>query len=86
MSEVVLISAPAPVTESKRSTYIIIGITAVIIIIFIGIAIFSVATRSLLFPKYTPPTSSIYHYPGGDVIVLTPAQIAQRKAITAPIV
>ena len=86
LAPIIFTTTPIVPTESKRSTYIIIGITAVIIIIFVGIAIYSIATQSLLFPAYTPPSSSAYYYPGGAVIKLTPEQIAQRKAITTPLV
>lgn len=84
MSEITSIPEIVP-KESKRSTYIIIGITVFIIVIFIGVAIYSIVAKKLLFPAYKPPSSSVYYYPGGDIIHLTPDEIAHRKAITTPI-
>ena len=68
--------------NSKKISYIIIGITAVLALIFIGIAIYSIATKSLLFPKFVPPgPENGFIAPGGEIIELTPEQIQQRKAI-----
>jgi hypothetical protein len=74
-----------PKLQSNTGVYIIIGIAVLIILIWIGIVIYSLTSKTLLFPKYKPPSSSKWIYYGGDVIKLTPEQIAHRKAITTPL-
>jgi hypothetical protein len=73
-----------PVLHSNRTVYIIIGITVLIIVIWIAIVVYSLVSKKLLFPEYTPPSNSVYYYPGGAVIQLTQDEIAHRKAVTTP--
>jgi hypothetical protein len=74
------------VKPSNRAVYIIIGITALIIIIWIGIVVYSLATKKLLFPPFEPPINNNQFYSaGGAVITLTPAEIAARQAATQPL-
>jgi flagellar basal body-associated protein FliL len=73
-----------PPLHSNRTVYIIIGITILILLIWIGIVIYSLTSKKLLFPEYKPPSNSVYYYPGGAVIQLTEAEIAHRKAVTTP--
>jgi hypothetical protein len=80
------VSLTSDVKPSNRTVYIIIGITALIIIIWIGIVIYSLATKKLLFPPFSPPTNNgQFWLPGGQVLTLTPAEIAARQAATQPL-
>ncbi len=76
---------PEVAKPSNRTVYIIIGITALIIIIWIGIVIYSLTAQKLLFPPFSPPSNVGYVYPGGEILKLSPAEIAQRQAATQPL-
>ena len=67
--------------STKRTSYIIIAITAVLALIFIILAVYSVVTKSLLFPKFSGPQDSEWIYPGGEIVTLTPEQVQARKAL-----
>jgi hypothetical protein len=66
---------------SKKTSYIIIIVTLILSIIAIIILIVLATTQTAFFAPYRPPSSSVYYYPGGDVIKLTPQQIAARQAV-----
>jgi len=71
----------APKDTSKRTSYIIIGITAGLALIFLGIVIYSAVSRTLLFPEFVPDQSGKFTYPLGRVVELTPEEVAKRQAI-----